>query len=128
MNDDFPCCKHGNEHVSPNTPPTSPLPDLSRWHPVPVGATVPRGTEWAMKFTDGTHMTAITSAAFIAEDNGRPIWTEHPIPAPDDHESECQMWAACPLCHLLESVRALAEAVLRVITSAALKAAAEARR
>lgn len=41
-----------------------------------------------------------------------------------DHTPGCQMWAACPLCHLLASVRALAEAEDAEPTEAEVEAAA----
>ena len=43
-----------------------------------------------------------------------------------DHTPGCQMWAACPLCHLLESVRALAEAEDAGPAEAEVQAAADA--
>ena len=96
MNDDFPCCKHGNEHVSPNTPPTSPLPDLSRWYPVPVGATIPAGTEYAYRPGRSIYFnSAEEGTTQYVSDEQR--YTEHPIPDPNAWATDrIPLWPVTP--------------------------------
>ena len=69
----------------PDTPPTSPLPDLSRWHPVPVGATIPAGARFVIIWGDDDDFSS-----YVADPPGvtqrlgdDPRYAEHPIPAPD---------------------------------------------
>lgn len=65
----------------PDTPPTSPMPDLSRWHAVPVGATIPEGTLYATYYSDermGLCVSDHDSVAWMGH-----YYTEHPIAAPD---------------------------------------------
>ncbi len=61
------------------------LPNLSTWHPVPVGATIPKGTPYAYAYEDGVtvelggHSESIT----VRDRNSYSAhYTEHPIARP----------------------------------------------
>lgn len=72
-------------HLIPVRPePTAPeLPDLSRWHPVPVGAVIPEGTEYIVAPSADMGAWQRSSFPFANEDDGYLRWTEHPLPAHD---------------------------------------------
>ena len=57
------------------------LPNLSEWFEVPVGATIPAGTHYAIAYSDGSHDTAKGSHQFRAEEAGT-YFTEHKIKVP----------------------------------------------
>ena len=57
------------------------LPNLSKWFEVPVGATIPAGTHYAIAYSDGSHDTAKGSHQFRAEEAGT-YFTEHKIKVP----------------------------------------------
>ncbi len=59
------------------------LPNLSTWHRVPVGATVPAGTPYAYAYQDG--ITVELGGRFddlTVSDDRIPRYTEHPIAPP----------------------------------------------
>ena len=59
------------------------LPDLSTWHRVPVGATIPAGTPYAYAYENGvTADLGGNSYDFTVRDSGNPYYTEHPIGPP----------------------------------------------
>ena len=64
--------------------PNTELPDLSAWHRVPVGATIPKGTPYAYTFAGGC--TAVLdgySEDITVRDNPyNTYYTEHPIAPP----------------------------------------------
>lgn len=59
------------------------LPNLSEWFEVPVGATVPAYTTYAVLWGDGSHTTSKgDSEPFMAESGDTMYFTEKPIEAP----------------------------------------------
>ena len=59
------------------------LPNLSTWHPVPLGATIPAGTPYAYAYENGvTADLSGNSYDFTVRDSGNPYYTEHPIAPP----------------------------------------------
>ena len=57
------------------------LPNLSEWFEVPVGATIPAHTLYALSYSDGSHLTAKDSNPFRVAEAGR-FFTEKPIEVP----------------------------------------------
>lgn len=86
----------------PDTQPTSTLPDLSRWHPVPVGATIPAGTRFVIIWANGSDDDDFS--CYVADPPGvtqrlgdNPRYTEHPIPAPDAWAADrIGLWSDSP--------------------------------
>lgn len=62
---------------------TTTLPDLSTWHRVPLGATIPAGTAFAYGYAGGISikLNGYASDITVGEDNS-PHYTEHPIALP----------------------------------------------
>ena len=60
------------------------LPNLSTWHRVPNGATIPKGTPYAYAYKNGINVRPNgTSGAFTVHDNSYYThYTEHPIGLP----------------------------------------------
>ncbi len=56
------------------------LPNLSEWFEVPVGATIPANTLYAILYSDGGHYTTKENSPFRVADAGR-FFTEKPIEA-----------------------------------------------
>ena len=70
----------------PDTPPTSPLPDLSRWHPVPAEADIPPNTMYVHVHEDGDWGGGLSGdEGHVAANRSRrrTYYTEQPMPAPD---------------------------------------------
>ena len=57
------------------------LPNLSEWFEVPVGATIPANTLYAILYSDGGHYTTKDNNPFRVAEAGR-FFTEEPIEAP----------------------------------------------
>ena len=57
------------------------LPNLSKWFEVPVGATIPVGTHYAVYYSDGSHLTTKYSSPVRVAEAGK-FFTEEPIEAP----------------------------------------------
>ena len=59
------------------------LPDLSTWHRVPVGATIPAGTPYAFAYK-GTLMVKRSgySESITLRDGAHTYYTEHPVTPP----------------------------------------------
>ena len=66
----------------------STLPDLSTWHRVPVGATIPKGTPYAYAYKNGINVRPNgTSGDFTVHDNSYYThYTEHPVTPPLPNE------------------------------------------
>ena len=59
------------------------LPNLSTWHPVPLGATIPAGTPYAYAYENGvTADLSGNSYDFTVRDSGNPYYAERPIAPP----------------------------------------------
>ena len=59
------------------------LPNLSTWHPVPIGATIPAGTPYAYAYENGvTADLSGNSYDFTVRDSGNPYYAERPIAPP----------------------------------------------
>ena len=56
------------------------LPNLSEWFEVPVGATIPVGTHYAVYYSDGSHLTTKYSSPVRVAEAGK-FFTEKPIEA-----------------------------------------------
>ena len=78
--------------------PTSPLPDLSRWHPVPVGAVIPEGTRFAIIWGDDDFSCYVADPPGVTQRLGtEQRYTEHPIPAPDAWATDrIGLWSDSP--------------------------------
>ena len=57
------------------------LPNLSEWFEVPVGATIPAHTRYALSYSGGSHFTTKDSNQFLVAEAGV-FFTEKPIEAP----------------------------------------------
>ena len=57
------------------------LPNLSEWFEVPVGATIPAGTHYAVYYSDGSHLTTKYSDPVRVAEAGK-FYTEEPIKVP----------------------------------------------
>ena len=64
-----------------STPNNTVLPDLSQWHEVPDGATIPDGTAYVSTWEDGSLVSGRSGHTQLPGDPRR--FTEQPIPAPD---------------------------------------------
>ena len=69
---------------------TTDLPDLSTWHPVPVGAPVHRGTRVAEECPDGSIIIERAGYNFTQQEGSNPRYTETPIrePLPTDEGAQ----------------------------------------
>ena len=58
---------------------TTNLPDLSTWHRVPVGATIPKGTPYAYVYGDSL---VVVKLDYPWQARGNSHYTEHPVAPP----------------------------------------------
>lgn len=69
------------------------LPDLSTWHPVPVGATVHKGARVAEQFPNGTVIITTCPYDFTHHAGSNPRYTETPIRVPFPTDEGAQIIA-----------------------------------
>ena len=70
-------------HKQHEDQPSNELPNLSTWHRVPVGATIPKGTPYAYVYAGGLNVKLNGSPYDITVRNGdNPCYTEKPISPP----------------------------------------------
>ena len=58
------------------------LPNLSTWHPVPLGATIPAGTPYAYAYENGINVRPNGSPRRVRDNSYYAHYTEHPIAPP----------------------------------------------
>ena len=70
-------------HKQHEDQPSNELPNLSTWHPVPVGATLPKGTPYAYAYVDRltVELDGYPRDTTVSRDDCT-YYTEHPIAPP----------------------------------------------
>ena len=78
------------------------LPNLSEWHRVPVGATIPKNTPYAYTYEGGitVDLRGYPGDATVVPDNS-PHFTERPIARPPDKCPACRDYRRPCECGLL---------------------------